>query len=415
MLTRNGDALASGELLPVRFGIFFWGNGVIPDLWNPELEGTADQYTLSDQLLPLQELKSKIAVIGGCRVPLVNQVPHLSGAAGVLSGSPLTAESTDDDFTFTQPSIDQVIASAIGDTTRYRSIETGVEPGPGLSYNGPYSINPPESSPHALFERLFGVGFVAPGEEAIIDPSIGLRRSVLDVVMEDANRLIHQVGSVDRARLEQHLDGIRDLERRLARMSEDPPDMAACVRPDAPTSLFEDVDGRPQMAEKNQAMSALLAMALACDQTRVFSHCFTYPVNNVLFPSASAGHHTLTHDETDPQTECHAINLKIMESCADFLSALDAIPEGDGTLLDRCGVLCTTDVSLGRIHSLDDIPIVIAGSAGGRLRVGHHYRSPTGENVSKVMLTLIRAMGVTAGSFGTEEGRTESGLSALEI
>lgn len=415
MLTTNGDALASGELLPVRFGLFFWGNGVITDLWNPALEGDASTYTLSEQLLPLQSLKSKIAVISGCRVPLVNQVPHMTGAAGILSGSPLTSDSTDDDYTFALPSIDQVIAQAVGDATRYRSLETGVEPGQGLSYNGPYSINPPESSPHALFERLFGVGFVAPGEDAILDPSIGLRRSVLDAVMEDSNRLMNRVGSVDRARLEQHLDGIRELERRLARMSDDPPDLAACERPKEPTDSFEDVDGRPPLAEKNRAMASLVAMALACDQTRVVSHYFSYPVDNLLFPDASAGHHSLTHDEPEPQPQCHAINIRIMESCADFLGALDAIPEGDGTLLDRCGVLCTTDVSDGRIHSLEDFPIVIAGSAGGRLRVGHHYRSPTGENASKVMLTLIRAMGVVKGSFGTEEGRSESGLSALEV
>ena len=179
----------------------------------------------------------------------------------MLSGSPLLAGSTDDDNSFEFPSVDQIVADAIGGTTRFRSLETGVQPGSGLSYNGPYSLNPPESSPHALFERVFGAGFREPGEEGLVDPTLALRRSVLDAVMDDSQRLMNTVSAADRARLEEHFEGIRALELRLAMMEEDPPDLAACMRPEKPKTSFPDIDGRPQMFAKNEAMSELETLA----------------------------------------------------------------------------------------------------------------------------------------------------------
>ena len=413
-LNANGDALAAGGALPVRFGLFFWGNGVLPDLWNPIGEGGLDTFALSPQLEPLAPLKHKVCVVSGTAVKMPNVVPHMSGAAGILSAIPLIGN-TDVDNTFGGPSIDQVIAAEIGGETRFRSLEIGVEPREGLSFNAPYSKNPPEDSPHALFERVFGAGFREPGEDALVDPSIALRRSVLDAVMTDADRMSKRISASDRIRLEQHLDGIRELELRLARLEEDPPDLAACMRPTEPDTEFPDIDGRPQLREKNRAMADITAMVLACDQTRVFSNWFTYPVANTLFPDATAGHHNLTHDEPGAQPECHAINTMIMEECSYFLQALDAVEEGEGTLLDHSAVLCTTDVSLGRTHSLDDFPIVIAGGACGQLRTGYHYRSQTAENSSKVLLTLLRSVGIVTDAYGEGEGRVTEGLAAIEI
>ena len=410
----NGEALAAGGALPVRFGLFYWGNGIVPEFWNPTGEGDADAFALSPQLEPLAPLKHKICVVSGTSVKVPNVVPHMSGAAGILSAIPLIG-TTDVDNTFGGPSIDQVIAAEIGGATRFRSLEVGVEPREGLSFNGPYSRNPPEDSPHAVFERIFGAGFREPGEDALLDPTIALRRSVLDVVMADADRMAKRISASDRIRLEQHLDGIRELELRLARLEEDPPDLAACTRPGEPQREFPDEDGRPQLAAKNRAMADLVAMALACDQTRVVSNWFTYPVSNTLFPGVSAGHHNLTHDEPDPQRECNDINQMIMEECSVFLQALDAIEEGDGTLLDHMAVLCTTDVSLGRTHSLDDFPIVIGGGACGQIRTGFHYRSHAAENSSKVLLSLIRAMGIVADAYGEEDARVTDGLSAIEV
>ena len=200
----------------------------------------------------------------------------------------------------------------------------GVE-GNGLSYNGPNSENPIEKSPHKMFERLFGAGFTLPGETPILDPRIGLRRSVLDAVGSDISRLQGQLGSADKQRLQAHLEAVRSLEKRLAKLEDDPPALAACKMPDEPAAEYHDIEGRPQLFARNKAMAYLTAMALACDQTRVVSNWITHPVSNVLFPGATAGHHQLTHDEPGEQPEVHAIVVQCVEMLRDFLLALDGI------------------------------------------------------------------------------------------
>jgi hypothetical protein len=237
---------------------------------------------------------------------------------------------------------------------------------------------------------------------------------VLDAVIEDANTLKGRVGAADAIRLEQHLDGIRELEQRLALLEEDPPDLEACAMPDAPASDYPDVDGRPQVSARSRAMVDLLAMALACDQTRVFGHWFSDPVSDVLYEGASAGHHSLTHNETGDQPEVDAITGVIIEEFAYLVEKLASIPEADGTLLDNCAILCTSEVSLGQTHSVDDMPMVIAGAACGALKTGVHYRSYTQENASKVMLTLVRAMDIPATSFGEGAGAVTDGLGDIE-
>ena len=104
-----------------------------------------------------------------------------------------------------------------------------------------------------------------------------------------------------------------------------------------------------------------------------------------------------------------------MQAFARQVEALAAIPEGDGTLLDHCLLLGTSDVSLGKTHSFEDFPILIAGSGGGRIKSGLHYRSPSSENTGKVPLSLMRALGIDAASFGKDEGETAVGLSEIEV
>jgi hypothetical protein len=404
------EAHAAGAF-PKRFGIWFWGNGMLPDRWVPTGEGT--EWTLSEQLAPLASVKSEISVVSGMALKTGNSIPHGSGPAGILSGAPLIVRSGDD-YSFSAPSIDQTIANVIGRETRFRSIELGVRPEQGLSYNGPDSRNPPESAPRKLFDRIFGGGFTAPGEEPIIDPKLRLRRSVLDVVLGDAARLQGRLGAQDKLRLEQHLEGVRDLERRIQRLEENPPSLESCAVPPVPLDDYPDLEGRPQLAEISRVMAGLTAMALACDQTRVFSCFFTAPVNNVLFSGLPEGHHRLTHDEPGDQPLVNRIVVAIITELAAFLEALKAVPEGEGTLLDNCAVLCTSDVSFGRTHSLDDYPIIIAGTAGGALKKGIHYRSPSGENASMVLLSLARAMDLPVSEFGIDAGRVDRGLGAIE-
>ncbi len=211
--------------------------------------------------------------------------------------------------------------------------------------------------------------------------------------------------------------GAADAERGLLRLSEAcrrrgraaPVPIRAQLRRPLPCPALH---GREQIAEKNRVMSDLLAMALACDLTRVFFHMYTQPVNNTLFGMAPAGHHQLTHDEPGAQPEVQAILRLILTDLAYFLNALRGITEGDGTLLDHSLVLCTTDCSYGRTHSLDEYPLVLAGGASGAMRRGVHLRAQ-GENASRVMLSVLQAMGVPAAEYGVGAGRVTDGLSGL--
>ncbi len=409
----SGTAYAATcEALPRRFGLFFWANGSLPEFWVPPDTGAG--FTLPPLLEPMAALREKISVVSGTKVLTGNPVAHWSGAGGFLTGAPLITRGGEE-YTFAAPTLDQVIANEVGSATRFRSLEVGIERGqPPISYSGPDAGNPSETSPAALFDRVFGGGFVAPGEQVEADPKLRLRRSVLDAVMGDAARLKARLGAGDQRRLDQHLTGIRDLERRIARLQEAPPDLAACVRPEAPLAAYPDEAGRPQLQAINRAMADLMALTLACDQTRVFSYQFHRPVSNALFPGASMGHHQLTHDEAGSQPEVKAILLQIMGELSYLLGALDAVQEGDGTLLDHMVVLATSDCSRGRTHTLEDYPILLAGSCCGELRTGVHYRSPSSENASRVPMTLARAMGLRPLTFGAAEGEVSEGLSAIE-
>lgn len=415
-------AFAIGGLFPTRFGLFFWGNGTLPgdpdkpdlnpDRWTPIGEGSGSAWTLSEQLAPLAAHKDVLAVVTGLSMKLPNRVPHGSGASGILSGAELGNEATE---SFTAATIDQQIAAEIGASTLFSSLQTAATDTLGLSFSGANARHPCEMSPIALYERLFGDTFVPPGEGGLVSPTLGLRRSVLDAVTADLERLNGRVGAADRARIDQHLTGVRELEQRLQKLQEDPPDLAACTRPAAPLEAYPDNGDYPQIAERNAAMADLLAMALACDQTRVFAHFLTEPITNARFPGTSDGHHNLTHDEPNPQPEVDSIVVQCIGHFARLLDALRAIPEGDGTLLDHCAVLGTTEVSYGRTHSVDDLAILIAGSASGKLVQDVHIHSPTRESVSKVMLTLLRSMDIVADSWGTGAAEVSEGLSGLEV
>jgi len=415
MFNLSGNAYAAGGGFPLRFGLFFWGNGNLPDRWTPVDEGA--NWTLSEQLEPLAAVQDLITVVTGMRLHTDNIYPHTSGASGMLTGCNLLAfEDGREDGTFEIPAIDQLVAAQIGGDTIYRSLETGVLPGTdGFSFNGPNNRNPPELSPYNFYERIFGASFREPGEEGVIDPTLALRRSVLDGVMGDIDALNARVGVADRVRLDQHFTGVRELELRLARLQEDPPNLASCSRASAPAMEFPEVDGRHPIREIHRAMSDLLVMAVACDQTRVFSHWFSDPLNNKLFPDATMGHHSLTHDEPGSQPQVNMVTRFIMGELAYLVERFAAIPEGEETLLDHMVLLATSETSKGLTHSFDEMPLIYAGNACGALRQGIHHRSYSGESTSHLMLSLIRAVGVSTPTFGVDAGEVSDGLSAIEV
>ena len=403
----SGTAYADGTPFPKRFGIFFWGNGVIPSRWAPTGEGA--NWQLSEELTPLAAHKADINVLTGFKVNAKNDRPHGSGPAGLLTGSGLVND------VYVGPTVDQVLARELGGDTRFRSLEFGVQRSTrSISYASPTQMNPIETSPAALFNRLFGDDFRAPGDSSGPDPRLALRRSVLDGVIAQTTALKARLGSSDKARLDQHLEGVRSLERQIERLQSSPVNLAACARPGSPLPDYPDIAGRQQLSAISHAMSDLVAMALACDQTRFFFDMFTQPLTDILIGTSAAGHHQLTHDEAGDQPQVNGILVTIMQEFAYLLEALKRIPEGSGTLLDNCVVLGTTDCGFGRTHQLTDYPLIVAGKAGGALKTGLHVKSTTDENASKLMLTIVNAIGLRRADYGLNEAKTTERLLAIE-
>ncbi|MDP6944822.1 MAG: DUF1552 domain-containing protein, partial [Myxococcota bacterium] len=226
-MNAQGTAYAAESSFPKRFCLFFWGNGILPERWIPATTGP--DWTMSDQLAPLEALRSDVAVITGTEVKLQNLHAHGSGPAGFLSGAPL--ESGDGTW-FAAKSIDQLMADELGGDSLYPSIHAAVQPGAhGLSFYDKGQRHTPYSDPAALFSTYFGAEFVAPGEDTEPNPELGIRRSVLDAIMPHSAQLSARLGSADRARLDQHLTAVRELELRIAKFQNDPPNYESCEHP----------------------------------------------------------------------------------------------------------------------------------------------------------------------------------------
>jgi Protein of unknown function (DUF1552) len=421
MLDSSGKALADGTALPKRFGVFFWGNGVRMAKYLPSAVGA---YTLTETLAPLMNVKDYVSVVSGYDIKTGNQRGHHAGCVGILSGAPMISQDPKGApyaSTFSAPSIDQVVAASIGTSTRFKSLEVGVSKnvttGEGttlryLSHNGPDNPNPPEYSPKALYTRVFGTGFTASaGSAPMIDPRLALRKSVLSAVRDDATELRKRLGKNDQVRLDQHFESIRALENQISTVEQAPPPPRSCSAPMAST----DTPGDSKLTLTNASMANLVALSLACDQTRVFSYMFSGSVGGTSYPelSISTNHHTLSHDEAGDQPQVQKITVFIMQRFAALLEAMKAIPEGDGNLLDNSIILASTDVTEGQPHSINNYPILVAGGGGGTLvHPGIHIKGNKG-NASDVLLTLLQAMGLPLTEFGKSGGLSKTPVAAL--
>lgn len=424
MFNDSGTAHADGTAIPRRFGVYFWGNGVVPARWVPT--GTGTNWTASDELRPLVDagLREYLTVLSGLEVKTGNPRGHHAGAAGILSGAPLIPQDPGNAgyaSTFSRPSIDQVVKSRLQANTRFSSVEFGVDPRVTtvegttlryLSHNGPDNANPPEYSPHRLFEKLFGAGFVEPGQ-AGVDPRLRLRRNILDAVKDDLNQMNRRLGANDRIRLEQHLEGVRGLQSRLLQIETAPPPPSACVVPFDPGEIGDDTAAKQR--QRSRAMADLLAMGLACDVTRVWSNLFNGSVSGTFFwgVDPTNSFHQLTHDEPGEQPKVHAIVMFIMEEFAYLLNALRNTAEGDGNLLDNSVILASSDTSSGQRHSIDEYPVLVAGKGGGTIRGGQHIRQ-VGGNTSRILWQCLKSMDIVLPEFGLDGGLVRSGVPEME-
>lgn len=425
MLNGNGNAYAQGAPLPTRFGVWAWANGVRLDRWVPATTGPG--FELSEALQPLAAHRDYLTVVSNLDLPIGGRV-HAAGNTIFMTGQAM-AGVDDSSYTAARKSIDQEVADVIGTTTAIRSLEVGVanapsnEPGTAFrwwSHNGPDSPNQCVYDTRAVFTRLFGNATSTPATAvpSAVDLALARRKSVLDVITQDAADLNRVLGARDRARLDQHLEGIRSIETRLAMTAPQENNLGACLTPNAPALVGGSGEYDATMVAVNQTMADLVAMAFACDLTRVLTFQIVQPGTEVGIrgvinsaPVRTYGAHNLSHAPDGLTVDAgplHTIVVHYMKELGVLLTALKSMPEGAGNVLDNCGIIAANDVSDGPTHQLTNFPALILGKAGGRLKSGIHHRGSG--SVLTVPLTVARAVGhTTMASYGVEETQvTES-------
>lgn len=414
-LNSNGEAFAAtGAPLPIRFGTWFWGLGVNPPRWFPSKTGA--DYDLKPELEPVRALRNKINVFSDFSIPLDGKpnLPHTSGGVGIRTGMAAPPEGG-----LPGPSFDVLIGDAIGTRTRFRSIEISAtgDPRNSLSGRGNGNLNPSETSPIGLYTRLFGPGFRDPNSATFVpDPATMARRSVLSAVADQRKTFKARLGASDKQRLDQYFTSLRQLEKQLDVELTRPEPMQACVVPAKPSE--RPVNAEIENVMKNhELMTDLLVMAMACDNSRVFNMNFNNGASSLTRIGSTITHHQLTHEEPldnrlGYQPETTWFVNKCMEGWAYFVSALDAVKEGDRTLLDNSLVFAHSETEFAKFHTIDNIPMMTAGSAGGRIRTGIHVAGGA-TPVSRVGLTLQQVMGVSVDKWGAGSLETRKPISEI--
>lgn len=419
-LNGNGTALASGAPLPVRFGTYFWGLGLTDTpaggtRWVPAKAGSG--YEVMPELEPIAPFKDKVSVFSGFRAMgdgRANLV-HWSGHASILSGIAPAAASR-----FDGPSFDTKIADAIGGGTRFKTIDIDAsmsrQPVSYSTRTGS-TFASPDATPLALYTRLFGSGFQDPNSDNWTpDPSIMLRQSVLSAVTDQRQALMAGVGKADQIKLDQYFSSVRDLENQLAVQLRKPEKRQACVVPSAPKEAPRGASVDIVNAN-TRTMAKLLAMGLACNQTRVFTFVHTAGSSETYMAGQSKIYHQITHDEpTDAklgyQPETSKLAGQVMQGLGAFLTELDAIKEGDRTLLDNSLVMAFSDTGYAKIHAIENIPMFLAGGAAGSHKAGQHVAGK-GDAVTRVSLTAMQLVGAPVGEFGTGSMKTSAPLNEV--
>ncbi len=403
----NGKAYADGAPLPTRFGTYFWGLGLTDTpaggtRWVPKKTGFG--YEVTPELQSFAALKDKVSVFSGFRaIPdgRANLV-HWSGHASILSGiAPQKVGS------FDAASLDTKVADAIGKSTRYKVIDVDASMSrKPISYStrSGATFASPEVTPVGLYQRLFGEGFQDPNSDNWQpDPELMLRQSVLSAVKDQRQALMSSVGSDDKIKLDQYFTAVRDMENQLAVQLQKPEKCEACVIPkspgEAPRAASVDV-----VNSNTKIMGRLLAMALACNQSRCFNFVHTGGTSETYIAGESKIYHQTTHDEpTDAklgyQIKSSELAGLVMQGFGDFLAEFDGVAEGDGTLLDNTLIFAFSDTGYAKIHSIENIPMFLAGGAGGRHKAGQHIHT-TGDSVTRVSLTAMQLAGAPVGEFG---------------
>ncbi len=409
-LNVHGTALAaSGTKLPVVFGTWWQGLGFTPGRWIPKKVGA--NYENNVELKAFDPFRDRMNIISGTKYFLDGRPveTHTTGWQIAATGAiPIGGQSG--------PSLDMMIADVIGKTTRFRSLEVSLDGSRGSFSNRSGSVrNPSEPSPVALYARIFGPEFKDPNAaEFTPSPAILARQSVLSYLKDERQQIMGMVGASDRARLDEYFTSLRQIEQQLDIELQKPAPLESCVVPGKP----EEAPPRStigEVAKNNKLFGALLAHAVACGQTQVFN--VVLGSGGLRKPGDARGWHQYTHDE--PVDDSLGYQREVTSfidfangAFVDFLRELDGMREGAGSVLDRTVIVWQTDHGYARTHTMDNLPILTVGSAGGRLRTGLHVSAP-GDPATRVGLTLQQALGVPIQTWGALSNETSKTMTDI--
>ena len=409
-------AKAQSRQNPTRFVGIFVPHGAAPGYWVPETEGA--DFTFPFIYEPLAPFRDRVVVTSGLWSQSAEPPPGVTGADHFVASAYLSAnkprKTTGTDI-YSGTTIDQIIAQKIGQETLLPSLQLAVEdPGASsacgegyscaytnsISWQTPSRPLPMEINPQVVFERLFGDG----GTPQVREARRQAQQSILDSVRGSLARLELDVGPGDRIRLEQYLEDIRELERRLhiaAKASTETPDMPL------PYGVPESFD------EHIRLQFDLLALAFQADITRVSTLLYARDLTSRVYPESgtTVSFHGGSHHAGNPGriAEYARINRYHVQTLAHFVDKLRSIPEGDGTLLDHSLVLYGTNMGDSNQHLHYDVPHVLIGGASGMLEGNRHLAYPTKEvPTGNLLLSVLDVYEIHREGFGDSTGRLEN-------
>lgn len=408
----------SAPARPVRMAYLFVPNGVANmDAWRPSAGGVLND--VPPILRPLDKVKQHLNVVTGLDQRNANALgdgpgDHARSTATWLTG--VHIKKTDGSDIRAGISADQVAAQFIGKQTRFASLEIGCERGAmagncDSGYSCAYSSSvswasestpvAKEVNPRAVFERLFGTGDEV-ADSVSRERRMAHRRSILDFVMEDADALRARLGTRDQQKLDEYLDGVRDIERRIARAETENRSMMGEGIPAPAPGIPRD------RGEHIRLLGDMMVLAFQSDLTRICTFMLANDGSNRPFPELNIGdgHHDVSHHGNDPDKvrKKQLIDIFHTQQLAYILERMATTEDGDGTLLDNTMLVYGAGISNGDRHNHDDLPTIVAGRAGGTLRTGRHLVYQQGTPMSNLYVSMLGRVGVPVERLGDSTG-----------
>lgn len=404
-------ATARTAAAPVRrLGFIYIPNGANMAHWTPADAGKSLE--LSPILQPLAPLKDRIVVVSGLGNSPADAWgdgggDHSRGPAAWLSAvHPKRTEGAD---IHAGTTIDQLVAQQIGGNTQLASLELATEAtglvgdcgGAGYScvyidtlcWRTPTSPLPMETNPRVVFELMFGDG--ATREQRAV--RLRQNRSILDAVTAELGRLRTRLGAPDRTRVDEYLDAVREVERRIQH-AEARGRTSDLALPDRPVGVPDDFEDHVEL------MFELQALAFQADVTRVTTFMLSRELSQRAYTNLgiSDPHHAISHHQDDPDklAKIAKINTYHVSLFASYLERLRTTPDGDGSLLDHTLILYGGGMADGNLHSHSPLPVVLAGGAAGRLAGGRHVAPPPDTPFANLLVSIGQLMDLPVDRFG---------------